>query len=69
VVIDDRPIVSPVCILCKHWHIDDPKKTCDAFPDNIPDEIWMGENNHRKPFPGDRGIQFELIDEAKILKF
>lgn len=32
---------------------------CDAFPDGIPNEIDTGKNRHRKPFPGDGGIQFE----------
>jgi len=24
----------------------------------IPREIWLGENDHTKPFPGDHGIRF-----------
>ncbi|MBI2913526.1 MAG: hypothetical protein HYY03_06360 [Chloroflexi bacterium] len=24
--------------------------------------IWMGENNHQQPHPGDHGIQFEPVD-------
>lgn len=32
---------------------------CNAFPDGIPNEIAYGDNLHLKPFPGDRGIQFE----------
>jgi len=34
---------------------------CDAFPEGILEEIWKGANNHKKPFPGDHGIQLEPI--------
>ena len=37
--------------------------TCEAFPDGIPEEIAYGENQHREPFPGDHGFQWEAKDE------
>lgn len=65
--IDDRElaktIYSPVCNLCKHFSIrgsiDSGVPVCNAFPDGIPAEIWQGDNNHTKPYPGDHGIQFD----------
>lgn len=47
-------IKEPVCYSCFYFlgH-----KHCMAF-DEIPDEIWSGENLHDKPVEGDNGYQF-----------
>jgi tetratricopeptide (TPR) repeat protein len=54
--------VSPVCSNCRHlnsnFEFGKPRR-CKAFSIQIPNEIWKGDNNHRQPYPGDRGIQFE----------
>ena len=57
-------LFSGVCSRCLHFDVNSPlgeKKTCKAFPNGIPGEIWLGENDHTKPFPGDNGIVFEAI--------
>ncbi|MDP2217388.1 MAG: hypothetical protein Q8J68_08890 [Methanolobus sp.] len=69
IVIDDRTdseiIYSPVCTFCKDLHNSTLRangtslNTCDTFPDGISVEIWGGGNNHREPYPGDYGVQFE----------
>jgi hypothetical protein len=71
IILDDSELeeigFSPTCIPCRHFRgstrEDDGTHhhTCDAFPDEIPAEIWRGDNNHRKPYPGDNGIQFEPL--------
>lgn len=57
------------CVQCKHFKSD---CTCDAFPTKSPDDdglpraipkdIVYGRHDHRYPYPGDHGIQFELKD-------
>ena len=48
--------LSEVCIFCKHFT---GLRTCKAFPEGIPLEIWNAENKHTEPYEGDHGIQFE----------
>ena len=52
-----------ICNLCKHSTMKG--TTCKAFPNGIPDKILTGEFDHRKPYPGDNGIQFEPIEEVE----
>lgn len=47
------------CLSCKHYTGD---RFCKAFPletDGIPEPIFLGEHDHRKPYKGDKGIHWE----------
>jgi hypothetical protein len=43
---------------CRHYR-ESPPVTCDAFPERIPDRIWLEGDPHTAPVPGDHGIRFE----------
>jgi hypothetical protein len=50
------------CYKCKHLHPKDvttDTRTCNAFPNGIPDKILWEDVEHNQPYAGDGGIQFE----------
>ena len=51
---------SVQCLECKHYT---GVNQCDAYPLGIPQIIFIGEHDHKEPYPGDKGIQFEPIKE------
>ncbi len=60
-------VVTMLCTKCKHFHVGTTGRfalSCAAFPDRIPQEIVEVRHNHRHPYPGDHGIQFEPKDEG-----
>lgn len=50
-------VVPPVCIHCAHYGRSAPV-ACTAFPERIPDAIWLERNPHTAPVDGDHGIRF-----------
>jgi hypothetical protein len=59
-------VLTPMCYTCIHLQ---PGMTCDAFPEGIPDEIAESAADHRLPYPGDNGIQYEHDPEMPEYDF
>jgi hypothetical protein len=44
------------CSMCAHYQ---GNQRCQAFPDGIPNPLWIGEHLHREPYSGDGGIRYQ----------
>ena len=62
----DKPISASMCYNCAYFRGAESGK-CDAFPDQIPERIWLGKFRHDKPLSGDRGIRFQPRDLSEFL--
>ena len=51
---------SPLCLNCARLR-PGAKPMCEAFPEGIPDDIWVRAFDHRNHYPGDDGIRFAPI--------
>ena len=66
-----QPRLPEACLNCKHLNgmadlfTTEPHEeaeivyACEAFPAGIHIDIRTGKHRHRKPLPGDSGIQYE----------
>ena len=55
-------VPAPLCLYCEQAYTTTfagNTRTCIAFPEGIPDSIWLSRVDHRMPIAGDRGIQFQ----------
>jgi hypothetical protein len=58
----------PRCYKCKHLDVMNAAgMSCKAFPEEIPDEIALGDNDHSKPVSGQIGSYvFEEDDTSNL---
>jgi hypothetical protein len=56
-----KPVIVPLCLICKRVNEQDNPSTCEAFPGGIPKEILNGSFVHTKSFPGDRQLLFTPV--------
>lgn len=50
------------CATCRHYRVG---MECEAYPDGIPEVIWRGDHDHREPYKGDDGIQWEPVEKKR----
>jgi|JI10StandDraft_1071094.scaffolds.fasta_scaffold375263_3 hypothetical protein len=55
-------VVPAICIYCKHFDRNPDGETlaCAAFPMGVPVNILHSKRDHRLPYDGDNGVQFEV---------
>jgi hypothetical protein len=51
---------------CAHYRDDADSFACDAYPQGVPEVIVLSSVDHRKPYVGDRGIQFRMMDDPPV---
>jgi hypothetical protein len=55
----------PICSACARLEAkpDAIGYRCEAFPDAIPDAIYLDGADHRQPIEGDHGVRFVLAED------
>ena len=56
------PVYQNSCKRCV-WYL--LARSCMAYPDGIPEDIWTGKDAHVQSREGDNGITFEPIEDEE----
>ncbi len=50
------------CITCERFHEEDETRpTCDAFPNGIPGDLWLGKVSHEEQYTNE-DLLYEPLD-------
>ena len=56
-------VTCAICMHGKHFKtMGNMKPVCSAFPQGIPETVWIGTLLHTKPINGDHGFQYEKTE-------
>ncbi len=58
----------PLCWWCAHLKQDGPWQ-CEAYPEQIPQEVLWLNVDHRQPYVGDQGIRFDLREDLESVDY
>ena len=61
--------MAPLCLFCSRYRYGSDTWTCDAFPVEIPFDIIENGFDHRRPYPGDNGVLFDMSDAVPMAEF
>lgn len=56
------PVYQNSCKKCAHYIL---ARSCVAFPDGIPDDIWTGQNTHTHSRLGDNNVTYKPLKEGE----
>lgn len=54
------------CRSCEHYLF---ARTCKAFAEWIPEEVWLGEDDHSQPIEGDQGLTYQEAEDQSMVMF
>lgn len=58
-------VTEAQCRSCAHWSPYN-AEICAAYPDGIPDVIWLNKYDHKWSLPNDKGIRWAPRPEGEL---
>ncbi|MBN8215355.1 MAG: hypothetical protein J0L75_01885 [Spirochaetes bacterium] len=61
-------LAEPLCRHCRLFSVEEGVPVCLAFPRGIPGRILFDGFDHRRPWAGDGGVQFQSIKSGTVAR-